>query len=279
LFAGLRRHLVLAEALLFHPLFVHAMKSICSLFLAAFWLLGYAASAQDAPLTRFIQEHKNDKGISHALLSKDMLEVVSDSELSRQDWKQVQRVVKNIGTLQILAGEDLSNSVDLFREARQAIPENDFDELLSVRDAQDQVRIWTKNEEDVLSDLVLLVGTPKAFVLVAFSGRLELGNFTELAQLFNAGESAELARAAAANSMEFSVSPNPATTFLNIRCADTEAESATATLIDNQGRQRLQARLNNGQVQIPADLPAGNYWLQLGAKDGKMGIRQVQIIR
>ena len=158
------------------------------LLLVCFTLLAPAAQAQTTSLNHFIENHKHDSGFTFAYLSRDLFEVASKSEVKEKDWKKLQQIVKNIGSLRILAADEIKTGLVLYKEVLAEIPTTEFDELLTVRDEQTNVRIWAKSDDTNITDLILLVGSPEEFVLICFAGNLELGNLTELAKLFDAAE-------------------------------------------------------------------------------------------
>ncbi len=251
------------------------------LLLVCFTLLIPAVRAQMTNLNHFIETHKHDQGFTFAYLSRDLFEVASKSEVKEKDWKKVQQIVKNVGSLRILAGDEVKNGLALYKEVLTQIPTDEFDELLTVRDEQTNVRIWAKTEEDKITDLILLVGSPDEFVLICFAGAIELGNITELAKLFDAEEAKDLAAVTNAVAIDFQISPNPSNGVFQLSYTDEQDAPALLNITDQNGRQVSMLRLSGSptqQVEL-SDLPAGLYWIQLKTAQGKVGIKQVQIVK
>ncbi len=252
------------------------MKQISLWLIAALTCL-QSLQAQNSALTTFFHKHKEKPGFTHALLSKDLFDVASGHEISKEDWQGLHGVVRNMGVMEILVADSISNGVALYKEAKSCIPESEFDELLTVRDNQTNVRIWVKAEEDVVTDLVLLVGSPEEFVLICFAGKLELGNISQLPELFEAGKTSQFIERSTAVSAEFSISPNPARDQILIQYPDTQDQPAQLEIIDINGRKVLQTKLSSDAtlpIQI-GQLKAGNYWVQLRTTGGKIGIQQL----
>lgn len=254
------------------------MKKLLSL--SAALLTACLTFAQNADLTQFVNDHKTDPGMTFAYLSKDMFEVASKSDIKDQDWKKVQNVVKNIGSLTILVSDSLENSLLLYKEAKKIIPTDEFDELLTVRDGNENVHIWSKDDDKSITDLILLVGSPEDFVLISFTGIIELGNISDLISLFDAKEATELAKTSNALSIEFAVNPNPTPGDISLIYNDPQDAPASLTVTDQNGRVVKTLQLNNSpnqQVNLN-DVPSGMYWLQLQTVKGKVGVKQVQVI-
>lgn len=250
-------------------------------FLFPFILLTALANAQNEALTGFIENHKNETGFTYAFLSKDLFEVVTRTDIQDKDWKKLHNVVRNIGSLSILATDSAENAWALYKEVVPLVPAGEFDELLTVRDGKENVRIWAKTEESVVTDLILLVGSPEEFVLVCFAGNLELGNISELAALFEADEVERLARTTEDLAIDFSVSPNPSSGEFTVSYDDEQDPPTLLSVIDLNGRQLSSLQVSGfaiQQVMLP-ELPAGLYWIQIKTRSGKVGVKQVQIMK
>jgi hypothetical protein len=251
------------------------------LFLAFITLSANALRSQSNAFSNFIEEHKDDEAFTYAFLSKDLFEVAAKTEVQDKDWKRLHNVVKNIGSLSLLAADSIGNSLALYKEVVALVPTDEFDDLLTVRDGSDNVRIWVKSEESTITDLVLLVGSSEEFVLICFAGNLELGNIMELAELFEAEEIEQLARTTESTQVEFSVSPNPTGGEITLAYADEQDPPTLLTVFDQNGRQVSNLNLSGFKIQqiMLPELPSGTYWVQLKTQSGKIGVKQVQVVK
>lgn len=256
------------------------MKQIMLCLVVAMLASGMAQSQPEA-IAQFIEQHKKAPAFTFAYLSKDLFEVAAQTRVADKDWNKLHNVVRNIGSLSILAADSITDGIKLYKEALQKVPTDEFDELLTVRDGKENVRIWAKSEESVVTDMVLLVGSPDEFVLVCFAGELELGNLSELAELFEAGAAEQLARTTEAVAIDFGVSPNPSSGAFTIAYNDEQDVPSLLCVIDQHGRQVAQLRLSGIPIQqvILPELPSGLYWVQLKTQGGKVGVKQVRIVK
>ena len=249
--------------------------------LLAISLYSPTLSGQNDGLTNFIEQHKSAQGFTYAFLSKDLFEVATQSNLKNEDWRGLHHVVKNMGSLRILAAEKLENARPLYQEAKALVPSDEFDELLTVRDGSENVRIWAKSEETMVTDLILLVGSQDEFVLVCFAGNLELGNVADLANLFEAGKVAQLAHTSETVAIDFGISPNPNNGQFSLSYSDEQDLPAQLLVMDQNGRSVSTLNLSASAAQDVSlqNLSAGIYWVQLKTQNGKIGMKQVQVIK
>ncbi len=256
------------------------MKFLFFLLVAVCFSLQQSYS-QNNDLNTFLDQHKNDQGATYAFLSKDMFEVATKKEIKDSDWEKVHQVVKNIGSLRIFASEGQDNGMALYKEALPLVNENEFEALISVRDGSDHVRIWVKESDGILSDLVLMVGEKDEFVLVCFSGQLELGNISELAAMFDTKKTKQLAKTTAANAIDFKVSPNPSNGQFVLTYDDAKDMPSNVLVFDQSGRQVAMLNLtpeSSQEIKLN-ELPSGVYWIQCKTQLGKVGLKQIQIAK
>lgn len=256
------------------------MKQIL-LLLSAFLLTANMVSAQHESIISFIENYKDNKAFTFAYISKDLFEVATKSSIADKDWRKVQQVVRNIGSLQILAADSLENARSVYREALDHINGSDLEELLSVQDGKERVRIWAKEANDAVTDLILLVGTPNAFVLVCFTGNLELGNLSELAALLEADEAISLAQTSKAVALDFKVFPNPTAGDFSLDYKDMNDKPTSLCVFDQNGRllSTLSLSGNVSNQYALHQFPAGMYWFQLKTESGKVGVTPVQFVK
>lgn len=238
-------------------------------------------NAQTDGLNQFVQQHKSDPAFTFAFISKELLDVTLKTDVEDEDWKKVQQVIKNVGSLHLLVAHDKVDGLALYKEAYDLVPTDDFSELLSVRDEKTSVRIWIQEDGNVVSNLILLVGAPEDFALIHFSGNLDLSEIGSMAALFHAKEAETLIRQSEKAKIHFNVSPNPGKGDFLVRYeADNDAPVAI-TVTDQNGRQVSHLQLGGQpteQVNLE-HLAPGLYWMQLQTKNGNIGVQQVQIIR
>ncbi len=244
-------------------------------------LTTHLTHAQTNALHQFVDKYKDQQGFTFAYLSKELFEVVSKSNIKDQDWKKLHRFVRDLGSLHLLAADSIQNGLSLYKEALETVPADEFSELLTVRDGKENVRIWVKDAGATVTDLILLVGSPDEFVLISFTGNIELGNLTDLAHLFDAGDVDQLAKTTKDFTVDFTIGPNPSNGDFTLQYTDADDQPTLLTITDQNGRRLSTLNLSGQSVQQIRihDLPTGLYWLQMQTQKGKIGIKQIQIVR
>ena len=92
----------------------------------------------------------------------------------------VQAVIKDLKGLKVLATE--RNGMKYYNEAINKINVKEYEELMTVRDGDQNVRFVVKERNDVIEELLLLVGAPEQFVMISFVGKINLDQISKLSK-------------------------------------------------------------------------------------------------
>lgn len=157
-----------------------------SFFLLPFlFLVGlFNASAQNDAITRFFNQYADDERFTVVYIAPKLFSMVSKIETDDEDWNKVREIVKDLGGLRVLTADSIADGMALYKNALSRVPAGEYSELLTVRDGNENVRIWTKDTKDgtVIEELLLLVGSPDEFTLLSFTGKINLDKISQLSK-------------------------------------------------------------------------------------------------
>ena len=145
----------------------------------------FSASAQNDAITRFFDQYAEDERFTVVYIAPKLLQLAAKIETDDEDWNNIREVVKDLGGLRVLVADSISDGVALYKSALSKVPTNEYSELLTVRDKDEHVRIWTKDVGNIIEELLLLVGKPDEFVLLSFTGKIDLDKISSLAKVLD----------------------------------------------------------------------------------------------
>jgi Domain of unknown function (DUF4252) len=159
----------------------HAMKK--SFLLIPILILVHLnlASAQDG-IIRFFDQYSEDERFTTVFISPKMFELIGKFETDDEEWNQMREVIKDLGGLRVLHADTIADGNLLYKDALKKVPENEYAELLTVRDGKENVRIWIKDSGKIITELLLLVGAPSEFTLLSFTGKIDLDKISTLSK-------------------------------------------------------------------------------------------------
>lgn len=150
------------------------------LFLIAGVALAAPARAQNDAITRFFNKYTDDERFTVVYIAPKLFHMVSKIETDDPEWETYREVVADLTGLRVLTSDSVGNGLELYREALSKVPTGEYSELLTVRDGQENVRIWIKDSGNIIHELLLLVGSPDEFVLLSLTGKIDLDKISTL---------------------------------------------------------------------------------------------------
>ena len=158
-----------------------------SLFLLPLFLLAaaFSATAQNDAITRFFEKYNEDERFTVVYVSPKMFQLVSKIETADEEWNKVRDIVKDLGGLRVLTADSIGDGLSFYKDALSKVPATEYEELLTVRDGKENVRIWVKDTANIIEELLLLVGSPTEFTLLSFTGKIDLDKISELSKVLD----------------------------------------------------------------------------------------------
>lgn len=154
------------------------MKNYISLIIFAF--LAVSVSAQNNAIDKFFEDYQDDDNFTMVYVSPKAFSMVSKiAEGAEGEIKELQEVIKDLKALRILKTE--INSKQVYKDAIKRIPTSEYEILLQARDNGQKIQFLTKDNGNIIEELLLLVGGENEFVMLSFVGKLDLEKIANLA--------------------------------------------------------------------------------------------------
>jgi hypothetical protein len=154
------------------------------LFLLPLFVLTFImnASAQNDGITRFFKQYEDDERFTMVFVSPKMFQMVAKIETDDEDWNNIREIVKDLGGLRVLTADSIQDGVAMYKSALARVPQNEYAELLTVRDGKENVRFWIKDSGNIIEELLLLVGSENEFTMLSFVGKIDLDKISQLSK-------------------------------------------------------------------------------------------------
>jgi len=142
----------------------------------AFALIMIAANgvfAQDA-ITKFFTKYQDDESFTQVLVSSKMFSMFTNMEVESKEDQEVLNAISKLKGLKILAKENTSDARKLYKEAYTMIPVKEYEELMSVRDKDKDMKFYVKETGGKISELLMIVGGADDFMIMSLFGEIDL---------------------------------------------------------------------------------------------------------
>ncbi len=153
-----------------------------AILIVAFLGMSFQGMTQTDAITKYFDQYVEDTSFTVVYISPKMFQMIS--KLAEDEVEEeMQEVIDNLKGLRVLVTDN--NGMKYYEEAMNKINVKEYEELMTVRDGDQNVRFVVKEKGDIIEELLLLVGSPHEFVMVSFVGEINLDQISKLSHAAN----------------------------------------------------------------------------------------------
>lgn len=138
-----------------------------------------AASAQNA-LDKMFQKYAGDESFMEVNISSKMFSLITNMEVKTAEDKEVVEAISKIKGLRILRKENTSDARSLYKEAFGQLPAKEFEELMTVRDKDQDMKFYIREKSGKVSELIMIMGGAKDFMILSLFGEIDLKQISRI---------------------------------------------------------------------------------------------------
>lgn len=142
--------------------------------------------AQDA-ISKFFSKYQDDESFTQVTVSSKMFSLFTNMEVETKEDKEVLDAISKLKGLRILGKENTSDARKLYKEAYAQIPTKEFEELMTVRDKDQDFKFLIKESGGKISELLMIMGGADDFMLMSLYGEIDLKQVSRLGKKMNVG--------------------------------------------------------------------------------------------
>jgi hypothetical protein len=162
------------------------MKSVMKkVMLGVVMMLSVAAQAQNDVIAKFFNKYDGDESFSKVSISGKMFSMMANIDGNTEDEKAMISAISKIKGLKILKKDDARNSRELYKEALSMVPVGQFEELMTVRDKDKDMKFFTKESGGKISELVMVLGGNEEFLVMSLFGEIDLKEMGKIGKSVN----------------------------------------------------------------------------------------------
>ena len=155
------------------------MKRIIFLVLAV--AIPALMAAQNSAVEKLFDKYSGKEGVTTVSISPELFQIVKAMDINEIDDADIP--FEKISSVKVLTIEDEEQweGVNFYTEISKDLDVSKLQEVLTVNDGGEMVRIWMKVEKDEMSEFLLIVGGDDN-VLVYITGNFNMNDMEELAE-------------------------------------------------------------------------------------------------
>ncbi|MGE0771131.1 MAG: DUF4252 domain-containing protein [Cyclobacteriaceae bacterium] len=147
------------------------------------WIVAAAATAamaQGDAISKFFNKYQGDESFSQVTVSSKMFGLFTNMEMEDPEDQEVLNAISKLKGLKILAKEEARNARELYQEAMSLIPAKEYEELMSVRDKDKDMKFFIKEAGGKISELVMVAGGNEEFMVLSLFGEIDLKQVSKI---------------------------------------------------------------------------------------------------
>ncbi|MEM6644149.1 MAG: DUF4252 domain-containing protein [Bacteroidota bacterium] len=139
-------------------------------------------------VSKYMDRFENDETFTKVSVSSKMFSLFSELEGSKEDEQLFYDITSKLKGMKVVASDKVAKPKELYMEAVKDVEKSGFEELMTVKDAEENVKISIIEKNGTISELVLVVGGKEQFALVSLFGEINLKEISKLASLMRVSQ-------------------------------------------------------------------------------------------
>lgn len=147
-------------------------------------VLGFATlslSAQNKVVDKLFEKYSDRDGYTSVVITKHMFNLFSNVETEADD--EYMNMIKNLKNIRILSGpEGGEEGVNFYEEVMTKIPSSEYEELMEIHDSGQDIKFLVKQDKDIVSELLMVIGGNGENVLISITGNIDMKTVAKLSK-------------------------------------------------------------------------------------------------
>ncbi len=144
------------------------------------------AMAQGDAIAKFFTKYQDDETFTQVKVSQKMFGLFTNMDVDKPEDKEILDAISKIKGLRVLAKHETRDSRALYKEAMAMIPTNDYEELMSVRDKDKDMKFFIKElSAGKIGELVMVMGGNDEFMVLSLFGEIDLKKISHIGRKMN----------------------------------------------------------------------------------------------
>lgn len=158
-----------------------------------------ATYAQGTVVNKYFNQLAGDDKFTKVSISSKMFSLFTELEAGSEAEEEFLKAISKLKGLKIIASDSIGNAAKMYTQALKDVDAAGYDELMSVQDAEENMRFSIKESGGKIEELLMVVGGKKRFVLLSLYGEIDLKNISKIAKGMNVGGLENLSKIDAGN--------------------------------------------------------------------------------
>ncbi len=149
---------------------------------AVLFLFGIAVNAQNAAIDRLFDKYGEVDGFTTVIIKGKLFDMVSCLE-EEDEVDEAVKLMSKLTSVRILAEDEceVAEDINFYDEVMEFLDDSDYEELMVVKEKDQDVKFLVKEKDGIISELLLVVGGDDN-ALISIVGEIDLKEAHKIAK-------------------------------------------------------------------------------------------------
>ncbi len=151
-----------------------------TVFIFALILAPLLVNAQGSPVDKLFEKYSGLEGYTSVYISRYMFSLFANIET---EDKEMENILGKLTGIRILASEKAQNTgVNFFTEVMRDLPAHEYEELMVVREKDQDFKFLIREKEGIITELLMVAGGASNNALISIQGNIDLATISKLSR-------------------------------------------------------------------------------------------------
>jgi hypothetical protein len=146
------------------------------------FLLSVGLMAQGTVITKYFNQLEDNEDYTKVSVSQKMFSMFTELEAGSDAEKEFLEAISKLKGLKVIVADSVPNSAKMYKDAVSDVNKAGYEELMSVKDAEENMQFSIIEKDGVITELIMVVGGNRSFIMLSLYGEIDLGNISKIAQ-------------------------------------------------------------------------------------------------
>lgn len=147
-------------------------------------VVSLTAFAQNDAITKFFAKYQDNPEFTQVTVSSKMFGLFTNMDVEKPEDKEILEAISKIKGLRVIAKDMARDSRELYKEALSIVPK-DYEELMFVRDKDQDMKFLIKESGGKISDLLMIAAGNDDFKMLSLYGEIDLKKVSRIGSKMN----------------------------------------------------------------------------------------------
>ena len=146
-------------------------------------LLCTSGFSQEDVITKYFSEYERRDDFTTIIITSKMFQLIAQIPES-EDEEDMMNVIRKLNGLKILTSSEYPERAELSREAVKIISDKGFEELMIIKEGEEEIKFLIHEDDGHISEFVMLIAEDEEgdFFLMTMTGNLQLEDISRLSK-------------------------------------------------------------------------------------------------